>query len=136
MLLATVVVIIATLAQVAFLKARGSKIDLMLWVSLALVVVLGGLTIWFHSETFIKWKPSALYWAMGCALWVSQLRASARTCCRLLLGEQLKLPTKVWQRLNLAWIAFFAAWACSTCGSPTPSRPTPGSTSSSSAHSG
>ena len=33
----------------------------MLWVSLVLVVVLGGATIYFHSETFIKWKPSVLY---------------------------------------------------------------------------
>ena len=53
-LLATVVVIVATLAQVLVMKLRGKKIDTMLWVSLVLVVVLGGLTIWFHSETFIK----------------------------------------------------------------------------------
>src|ERR1043165_9538943 len=63
-LLATVVVMIATLAQAAILKARGKKIDLMLWISLALVIVLGGATIWFHNETFIKWKPTGLYWAM------------------------------------------------------------------------
>ena len=41
---------------------------MMLWVSLGLVVVLGGATIWFHNETFIKWKPSVLYWAMGAGL--------------------------------------------------------------------
>ena len=107
-LLATVVVIFATLAQVAFLKARGKKIDLMLWVSLSLVVVLGGLTVWFHSETFIKWKPSALYWAMGLALWISQL-VFGKNLLQALLGAQLKLPARVWQRLNVAWIAFFAA---------------------------
>lgn len=106
-LLATVVVIVATLAQVLSLKLRGRKVDLMLWVSLALVVVLGGMTVWFHSETFIKWKPSALYWAMGLALWISQV-AFGKNLLRALLGEQLKLPTPVWQRLNLAWIAFFA----------------------------
>src|SRR5689334_5372044 len=55
-LLATLVVIAATLTQVAILFARGKKIDLMLWVSLGLVVVLGGATVWFHNETFIKWK--------------------------------------------------------------------------------
>ena len=49
---------IASLAQVAWLKARGKKVDLMLWISLALVVVLGGLTVWLHNETFIKWKPT------------------------------------------------------------------------------
>ena len=67
-LLATVVVIVATLAQVALAAGAAQKVDTMLWVSLALVVVLGGATIWFHSATFIKWKPSVLYWVMGLAL--------------------------------------------------------------------
>ena len=105
-LLATVVVIAATLAQVVWLKLRRRKVDTMLWVSLALVVVLGGLTIWFHSETFIKWKPSALYWAMGLAFWLSPLLFN-RNLLKVLLGEQLDLPGKVWHRLNFAWIAFF-----------------------------
>ena len=54
-LLATLVVIAATLAQVVYLKIRGRAVGLMLWVSLGLVVTLGGLTVWFHNETFIKW---------------------------------------------------------------------------------
>jgi intracellular septation protein len=107
-LLATVVVIVATLIQVAWLKIRGQKVDLMLWISLGLVVVLGGLTVWFHSETFIKWKPSALYWTMGLALFVSQV-VFGRNLLRVLLGQQLHLPNPVWQRLSWAWIAFFAA---------------------------
>jgi intracellular septation protein len=106
-LLATAVVIVATLAQVALLKARGRKIDFMLWLSLVLVVVLGGLTIWFHNETFIKWKPSGLYWAMGVALWVSQA-FFGRNLVRMLMGEQMQLPDPIWRRLNFAWIAFFA----------------------------
>ena len=106
-LLATVVVIAATLAQVAWLKLRGRKVDTMLWISLALVVVLGGLTVWFHSETFIKWKPSVLYWAMGVSFWLSPLLFK-RNLLKALLGEQLQLPPKVWHRLNFAWVAFFA----------------------------
>ena len=107
-LLATVVVIVATLVQVAWLKVRRQKVDLMLWISLGLVVVLGGLTVWFHSETFIKWKPSALYWTMGLALAVSQL-VFGKNLLRVLLGAQLHLPMDVWQRLNWAWVIFFAA---------------------------
>lgn len=105
-MLATAVVIIATLAQVLWLKGRGRKVDAMLWVSLVLVVVLGGATIWFQSDTFIKWKPSALYWVMGLALWLAPL-VSGKNLLKLLLGEQLQLPAKVWHRLNFAWIAFF-----------------------------
>ena len=106
-LLATLVVIIATLAQISFLLARGKKIDMMLWISLGLVVVLGGATVWFHNETFIKWKPSVLYWAMGASFWISQTFFH-KNLLQALIGEQLELPAGVWQRLNFAWIAFFA----------------------------
>ena len=105
-LLATVVVIVATLAQVMVMKLRGKKVDTMLWVSLVLVVVLGGLTIWFHSETFIKWKPTLLYWVMAGAFLLGPL-LFGKNLLRLLLGEQLQLPDAVWQRLNWAWVAFF-----------------------------
>lgn len=105
-LLSTVVVIIATFAQIAYLYSRGKKIDTMLWVSLALVVVLGGATIWFHNEDFIKWKPTMLYWAMALALWASAA-LFGKNLLQKIMGEQVRLPDRVWGRLNLAWIAFF-----------------------------
>ncbi|OYV01146.1 MAG: septation protein A, partial [Burkholderiales bacterium PBB5] len=107
-MLATLVVIVASLAQVAWLKARGQKVDLMLWISLALVVVLGGLTVWLKSETFIKWKPTGLYWAMGLSILVSQY-LFGRNLLKVMLGHQLTLPEGVWLRLAWAWIGFFAA---------------------------
>ena len=107
MLLATVVVMAATLAQIAYLKLRGQKVDTMLWVSLLLVVGLGGATIYFHSEAFIKWKPTVLYWVMGAALAVGQLLG--RNGMRALMGQQMALPDTVWARLNLAWVGFFTA---------------------------
>jgi intracellular septation protein len=107
-LLATVVVIVATLAQVAWVKLRGRKVDTMLWVSLALVTVFGGATIWFNNQTFIMWKPTVLYWVMGAAFVVMPL-LTGRNLLRTMLGEQLELPDAVWQRLSLAWMAFFAA---------------------------
>jgi len=105
-LLATIVVVLATTCQVAWLKARGRRVDLMLWVSLVLVVVLGGLTVWLHSDTFIKLKPTLLYWVMGGALWAGTA-IFGRNLLRLLMGEQLKLPDLQWRRLNLAWVLFF-----------------------------
>ncbi|MBV8033492.1 septation protein A [Roseateles sp.] len=107
-LLATVVVMVATLAQAAILKARGKKIDLMLWISLALVVVLGGATVWFHNETFIKWKPTGLHWAMALTLWISQAWFG-KNLIQAMLGAELRLPDAVWLRLNRAWVLFFAA---------------------------
>jgi intracellular septation protein len=106
-LLATLVVIAATFLQIAWLLARGKKVDAMLWVSLGLVTVLGGATVWFHNETFIKWKPSVLYWVMGTAFWLSQA-LFRKNLLQALLGEQMQLPATVWRTLNLMWIGFFA----------------------------
>jgi len=106
-LLATVVVVVATLAQVAWMLARRQKVPMMLWVSLALVTVLGAATVWFHSDTFIKWKPTGLYWVMGLAFWGSQT-FFRKNLVQALMGSQFALPANVWQRLNTAWVAFFA----------------------------
>ena len=106
-LLATVVVIVATLLQIALLLLTRRKVDTMLWVTFLLVAVLGGATVWFHNPTFIKWKPSALYWAMGIVFWVSQA-FFGKNVLQSLVGEQLELPAAVWRRLNFAWIIFFA----------------------------
>ncbi len=105
-LLATVVVMIATLAQVIILKLLRQKIDAILWVSLALVVVLGVATVYFHSETFIKWKPTGLYWVMALGLWTSQTFWHKNALKAML--KEVELPAPVWLRLNWMWIAFFA----------------------------
>lgn len=105
-LLATVVVILATATQILWLAARGRKIEPMLWISLALVVVLGGATIYFHSESFIKWKPTVLYWVMGSALLVGQV-VFDKNGLKSLMGAQMTLPDPVWRIVNLAWVGFF-----------------------------
>ncbi|MDD2664153.1 MAG: septation protein A [Dechloromonas sp.] len=105
-LLATVVVIAATIGQIAWVRFRHGKVDKMLWVSLVLVVVFGGLTLFFQNEAFIKWKPTLLYWvfaaSMAFAAWVLK-----KNPVKAMLGEQLTLPEPVWNRLSLSWIAFF-----------------------------
>jgi len=107
-LLATVVVIIATLLQILWLKARGRKVDTMLWISLVLVTALGSATIYFHSESFIKWKPTVLYWVMGASLLVGQL-VFRKNGIKSLMGAQMSLPDAVWRKVNFSWVAFFAA---------------------------
>ena len=105
-LLATVVVIVATFAQILWLKGRGRKVDAMLWVSLGLVTMLGGATIYFHSENFIKWKPTVLYWVMGGALLVGQL-VFRKNGIKSLMGSQMALPDPVWRIVNFSWVGFF-----------------------------
>lgn len=105
-LLATAVAIVATFAQIGWLLARGRKVDTMLWVSLAIIVLFGGATLIFQDETFIKWKPTVLYWLFGSTLLGSAVLLR-KNLIRSLLEEQIKLPEAVWSQLNAAWIAFF-----------------------------
>jgi intracellular septation protein len=107
-LLATAVAILATLGQVLWLLLRRRHVDTMLWVSLVIIVVFGGATIYFHDEMFIKWKPTVLYWCFALALLGAQL-LMRKNLIRSLMGQQMSLPDPVWDRLNLAWSAFFAA---------------------------
>ena len=105
-LLATVVVILATIAQIAWVAFRHGKVDKMLWVSLVLVVVFGGMTLAFQDESFIKWKPTILYWVFAGSMGFAAL-VMKKNAIKAMLGEQLTLPEPVWTKVNLSWIAFF-----------------------------
>ena len=106
-LLAIAATVLSTLAQAAWLKWRGRRVDIALWFALALVVMLGAATLYFQGQNFYKWQPSAVYWALGLSFWLSQLLFS-RNLPRTLLGEQMQLSERGWHRLNFAWVAFFA----------------------------
>ncbi|MDR6215184.1 septation protein A [Paracidovorax wautersii] len=104
---ATAVAIVATVLQIAYLRVRHGKVEPMQWVSLGVIVVFGGATLLAHSETFIKWKPTVLYWLMGGALLIAQL-VFRKNLIRSLMGAQMTLPDNAWRTLNWSWAGFFA----------------------------
>lgn len=104
---ATATAIGATVLQIAWTKWRHGKVDIMLWVSFAIIAIFGGATLLLHDETFIKWKPTILYWVFSITLLFSRLLLG-KNLLRALLHEKLALPAKVWDHLNLAWSLFFA----------------------------
>jgi intracellular septation protein len=105
--LATVVAIAATFVQIGWVWFRHRKVDAMLWVSLALIVVFGGATLLLQDETFIKWKPTVLYWLFALALGLAPVLFE-RNLIRIMMEKQVSLPEPVWARLNLGWALFFA----------------------------
>jgi intracellular septation protein len=105
--LATLVAIVATVGQIGWVWLKHRKVDTMLWVSLVLIAGLGGLTLFLHDETFIKWKPTVLYWVFALSLGLAPLLFE-RNLIRLMMEKQVSLPDAVWTRLNLAWAGFFA----------------------------
>ena len=104
--LATVVVVLAIVAQIAYLLVRRKPISTILWVTLGAAVVFGGATVWFHDPLLIKWKFSVLYWLMGIGLLVSYFGFGKNTIQKL-VGDNISLPAPIWARLNFAWAGFF-----------------------------
>ena len=107
-LMATAVAIIATIVQIAWVWLRHGKVDTMLWISLALVVVLGGATLWLHDPTFIKWKPTVLYWLFAVVLAGSHLLFKKNLIRTMMQQAQMELPDTLWVKLNYSWVIFFA----------------------------
>lgn len=104
---ATAVAMAATAALIGWTWLKTHKVDPMQWVSLGLIVVFGGATIWLHDETFIKWKPTILYWLFAVVFLVSN-QFMNKNLVRAMMGHQVELPKAMWSRLNLLWIAFFS----------------------------
>ena len=107
-LLATAAAIIATLAQIIWVKLRHDKVDTMLWVSFAIILFFGGATLLLHDEAFIKVKPTALYWLFALVLLFSNILFK-KNLIRSLMQEKMSLPTPIWNKLNLSWSGFFFA---------------------------
>lgn len=103
---ATLVAILATFVQIAWVKLRGQAVETMLWVSLGIIVIFGGATLWLHDEAFIKWKPTVLYWLFAAFLFGAALMG--RNVMKSLMGKQLELPDAAWGLVNTSWGAFFA----------------------------
>lgn len=103
---ATGVAIAASFVQIGWVMARGKKVEPMMWISLAIIVFFGGATLLLHNETFIKWKPTVLYWLFAVILlggaWLFK-----KNFIRVMMEKQVSLPDSVWNNLNLSWAAFF-----------------------------
>jgi len=105
-ILATAILIPASILQVGYNWLRYKKVEKMHLVSLALVVVLGGATVLFGNSEFIKWKPTIVNGLFALVFLGSQF-IGERNIIERMMGEKIELPFKVWRTLNIAWVAFF-----------------------------
>lgn len=103
---ATGVAIAASFVQVGYSWFKTRKVEAMHLVTLAIIVVFGGLTLYLRDEQFIKWKPTVINWLFGLVFLASQWLGE-KTMIERMMGENLELPPPVWRRLNLSWTAFF-----------------------------
>lgn len=107
---ATVVGIVATALQVIVTRLWKGTWDRKQLITLAVFVVFGGMTLYFHNPIFVKWKPTIIFWAFATALIFSQFFTKKTIMQRLMessLQEKGEVPKKVWRRINLFWACCF-----------------------------
>jgi intracellular septation protein len=104
--IATAVAIVATVAQILWVCYRHRKIDNMQWVTLGVIVVFGGATLLLHDETFIKWKPTVLYWLFAASLLIAEF-GFRKNLIKAMMGKQITLADSIWRWLLMSWIGFF-----------------------------
>lgn len=102
---ATLAAIAASLAQVGYLKLAKKKVEPMMWLGLAIIVVAGGATVAFKNEIFIKWKPTMLFTAMAAAIGIAQFWFKKNPVA-FIFNNTITAPDPVWRKLSITWIAF------------------------------
>ena len=107
-MLATIAVIIGSIVQIIWAKLHYKKVDNTLWLSALLVIVMGGMTLYFQNDAFIKWKPTLLYWTFAVVLIGTSLFAK-KNLIKNMMGKEISMPDSIWNKLNLAWALFFSA---------------------------
>jgi intracellular septation protein len=108
---ATAAAIVATILQIGWAKYRHGKVEGMLIASGVIIVVFGGATLLLHDETFIKWKPTVLYWLFGLGLMIASLFFK-KNLIRSMMEKQISMPDAIWNKLNRAWAGFFIMLGC------------------------
>ncbi|MDD5114520.1 MAG: septation protein A [Methylobacter sp.] len=103
---ATAVVIVATVLQVAYAWIKYRKVETMQWITLGLILVMGGATLYLRDEQFLKWKLSIIEWLFGVAFLGSQF-IGKKPFIERMLSASLTLPDAIWKRLNTLWGCFF-----------------------------
>lgn len=103
---ATLVAIVTTVLQIAWVWFKHKKVENMQWISLGLIVVFGGATLLLHDENFIKWKPTVLYWLFSTVLLVAGL-FFRKNLIKSMMGSQIDAPDNIWKKLLTGWILFF-----------------------------
>jgi intracellular septation protein len=106
--LATLTAIVATLIQVTLSAIIVKKVEKMPLITLVLLLVFGGATLAFKDPLFIQWKPTAINWLFGLVFLGSHF-IGKKPLVQRMMGQAIDIEEqRVWVKLNLAWVGFFA----------------------------
>ena len=100
---------IATIIAVLFSYIMEKKIPVMPTVGAVIILVFGGLTIYFDNEVFFKMKPTIINLLFALILFCGMI--VKKSLLKFILGAAIKLEDDGWKILTQRWISFFIALA-------------------------
>jgi len=105
---ATGAAMVATAIQVTWSWLKYRKVDRLLWINFAAIMLFGALTLILHDKRFIMVKPTIVYWLMAGGLLISYL-VFKKNAIRLMMEAHFNAPDQVWNRWVTGWVVFFFA---------------------------
>ncbi len=103
---ATAVAMVASVSQVIFHRLKHQRYEKLHLISMGLILVLGGATLFFHNPWFIKWKPTGIYW-LSSLVFLGSTFIGKKPLIQKMMENNIQLPKKIWNRLNIAWSVYF-----------------------------
>ena len=103
---ATAATMAASVAQISAFYIKNRRFEIVHLLTLAILLVLGGATLYLQNELFIKWKPTAVNWLLAVSFFFSQY-IGEKPLIRRLMDNNVSLPDMIWKRLNMSWVSFF-----------------------------
>jgi len=106
MYIATIAAIIAVIIQVSLYWIIYRRFEKMHLITLVVILILGGLTLFLQDKRFFMWKPTVVNWLFALTLFISEFIGSKPLIQRM-MGQAITLPKQIWYNLNRIWIIFF-----------------------------
>ncbi|CAM3812368.1 septation protein IspZ [Parendozoicomonas haliclonae] len=103
---ATAILIVTSIIVYGLLWYRQKSLEKSQMFTIAAVIILGGMTVLFRDETFLKWKAPLVNWAFAVVFLASQFIGSKPLIERM-LSHAMTLPKPVWYKVNTSWAVFF-----------------------------
>ena len=104
--IATEALMVVTVLQSAIIWFTLRKLEKMHLITLGMVLVFGGFTLFFHDDAFIKWKVTVINMLFALALLIGRY-GFGKNLIKQMLAKELQCPDRVWDNVNLGWVGFF-----------------------------
>lgn len=108
MIMATAVLMAATFVQVGYTWFRHKRIEKMHIITLVLVGIFGGATIYFRDPSFLIWKVSITNWLFAFVFLISHFIGNKTPLIKRMMQSNITMPAHAWSKLSVSWILFFA----------------------------